>query len=200
MAADFKSHVLLRDEKGFFGIPFKRLLLAGVGGGLTYTFFNIAMPNWSIPAGAVLAVFVLVMTGTRGGLPLWQRLMYRMRGSLLLAAARDTQGLFGSLAKSLELPVELVRASRGKAVRAEPVAAVYEVGRVHHVGGFPNLETELTSWVPGESGWSPNRLDALVWAMTELLGYGMGARRAHRPQKRQAQTTRGPVRPSERMP
>ena len=88
MAADFKSHVLLRDEKGFFGIPFKRLLLGGVGGGLTYTVCNIAMPNWSIPAGVVLAIFVLVMTGTRGGLPLWQRLLYRVRGSLLLAAAR----------------------------------------------------------------------------------------------------------------
>lgn len=45
MAADFKSHVLLRDEKGFFGIPFKRLLLGGVGGGLTYTVFNLAMPG-----------------------------------------------------------------------------------------------------------------------------------------------------------
>ena len=43
MAADFKSNVLLRDEKDFFGVPFKRLLLSGVGGGLTYTLFNIAL-------------------------------------------------------------------------------------------------------------------------------------------------------------
>jgi len=73
MGADFKSHVLLRDEKGFFGIPFKRLLLGGVGGGLTYTLFNIVMPTWAIPAGVVLAIFVLIMTGTRGGLPLGLR-------------------------------------------------------------------------------------------------------------------------------
>jgi hypothetical protein len=66
MAADFKSHVLLRDEKGFFGIPFKRLLLAGVGGGLTYTLCNIAIPNWSIPAGVVFAIFVLVPQVTKG--------------------------------------------------------------------------------------------------------------------------------------
>jgi len=44
-----------------------------------------------------------------------------------------------------------VRASRGKQVRAEPVAALYEQGRVHHVGTFPELEDEMTSWVPGES-------------------------------------------------
>ncbi|KKN33644.1 hypothetical protein LCGC14_0801830 [marine sediment metagenome] len=61
-----------------------------------------------------------------------------------------------------------VRASRGKAVRAEPIAAAYEQGRVHHVGEFPLLEEELCSWVPGDSK-SPNRLDACVWALTELI-------------------------------
>ncbi len=61
-----------------------------------------------------------------------------------------------------------VRASRGKAVRAEPIAAAYEQGRVHHVGDFPFLEEELTSWVPGDKD-SPNRLDACVWSLTELM-------------------------------
>ncbi|KKM94096.1 hypothetical protein LCGC14_1201720 [marine sediment metagenome] len=61
-----------------------------------------------------------------------------------------------------------VRASRGKAVRAEPIAAAYEQGRVHHVGEFPFLEEELTSWVPGDRD-SPNRLDACVWSLTELM-------------------------------
>lgn len=65
------------------------------------------------------------------------------------------------------VPVNLVRASRGKATRAEPVAAVYEQGRVHHVGNFGLLEDEMCLWVPGDR--SPNRMDALVWAMTELL-------------------------------
>lgn len=64
MAADFKSHVLMRDEKGFMGIPFKRLLLAGVCGGLTYTLARLASPDWSIPVGIAVAVFALVMTGT----------------------------------------------------------------------------------------------------------------------------------------
>lgn len=63
---------------------------------------------------------------------------------------------------------ESVHASRGKAIRAEPVAALYEQGRVHHVGQFPLLEDELCTWVQGE-GPSPNRLDALVWALTMLM-------------------------------
>jgi len=68
-----------------------------------------------------------------------------------------------------------VVATRGKAVRAEPVAALFEQGRCHIVGSMPQLEQELTMWVPGESH-SPNRLDALVWAVTELLTVGSGIR------------------------
>lgn len=60
-------------------------------------------------------------------------------------------------------------ASRGKQTRAEPVAALYEQGRVHHVGMFASLEDELCTWVPGETSDSPNRLDAAVWAITELM-------------------------------
>ncbi|MDZ7743004.1 MAG: hypothetical protein U5Q03_15030 [Bacteroidota bacterium] len=51
-----------------------------------------------------------------------------------------------------------VRATRGKQVRAEPVVALYEQGRVHHVGTFGDLESEMTTWTP-EAGWSPNRLE-----------------------------------------
>ena len=69
------------------------------------------------------------------------------------------------------LPVKLVTASRGKAVRAEPISYLYSQGRVSHVGTFLELEDELTTWVPGD-GWSPGRLDALVWAITELTAGG----------------------------
>lgn len=65
-----------------------------------------------------------------------------------------------------EVPVRLVWASRGKAIRAEPISAIAEKGRDHHVGTFEKLEDELCMWVPGEA--SPNRLDAKVWAMTYL--------------------------------
>jgi phage terminase large subunit-like protein len=60
-----------------------------------------------------------------------------------------------------------VYASRGKRVRAEPISALYEQGRVHHVGTFPELEDQLCEWVPGEK--SPDRLDALVWAISALI-------------------------------
>jgi phage terminase large subunit-like protein len=67
-----------------------------------------------------------------------------------------------------------VYASRGKATRAEPIAAVYEQGRGHHVGMFAQLEDELCQWEAGSV--SPNRLDALVWAATDLaLAGGAGA-------------------------
>lgn len=66
------------------------------------------------------------------------------------------------------IPVKKVTASRGKAVRAEPIAALYEQGRVHHVGYFSELEDQMCEYEPGISDKSPDRMDALVWALTEL--------------------------------
>lgn len=65
------------------------------------------------------------------------------------------------------LPVKQVRASRGKLTRAEPIAALYEQGLVHHVGAFPALEDQLTDY--DGTGVSPDRLDAAVWALTDLM-------------------------------
>lgn len=62
-----------------------------------------------------------------------------------------------------------VHATRGKEVRAEPIVALYERGIIHHVGTFTPLEDELCTWVPGRGMLSPNRLDALVWVMTDLM-------------------------------
>lgn len=64
------------------------------------------------------------------------------------------------------VPIELVHASRGKHTRAAPVSAIYEKGRGHHVGNFEALEDEMCLWIPGNP--SPNRMDALVWAITDL--------------------------------
>ncbi len=66
--------------------------------------------------------------------------------------------------------VKLVHASRGKITRAEPIAAFYEQHRVHHVGTFPDLEDEMTLFLPGRLKKSPDRADALVWVLTELMG------------------------------
>lgn len=65
------------------------------------------------------------------------------------------------------LPVSTVWASRGKHTRAEPIGALWEQGRGHMVGSFGDLESQLTTWEPGDE--SPDRLDALVWGFTELF-------------------------------
>jgi phage terminase large subunit-like protein len=67
------------------------------------------------------------------------------------------------------VPVRKVRAKDGKRVRAEPVATQYERGRWHHVGEFPLLEEQLTTWTGDSREKSPDRLDALVWAATVLM-------------------------------
>jgi len=66
-----------------------------------------------------------------------------------------------------DVSYKAVHASRGKYTRAEPIAALYEQSKVHHVGSFPELEDQQCQWVPGDP--SPDRLDALVWALTELM-------------------------------
>jgi len=74
-----------------------------------------------------------------------------------------------SIIKSVDptVNVRLVNATRGKRLRAEPVAALAEQGKIHHVGAFPDLEEQMTSWTP-EDKQSPDRLDALVHAVTAL--------------------------------
>lgn len=79
-----------------------------------------------------------------------------------------------------KVPVQMVHATRGKQVRAEPVSVVYSQGRGHHVGSFSKLEDELCQWEPGQA--SPNRLDALVWTGTELVVSGSNFKIAGRRQ------------------
>lgn len=72
-----------------------------------------------------------------------------------------------------DVPYKAVRAAKGKAHRAEPVAALYERGKVLHVGAFPELEDQMCAVTVGfdskVSGWSPDRVDALVWGVMELF-------------------------------
>jgi phage terminase large subunit-like protein len=84
-----------------------------------------------------------------------------------------------------------VRASRGKVVRAEPVAALYEQKRAHHIGAFPVLEDQMTSFTSDfdrqSAGYSPDRVDALVWAFTELLVAPMPSYAAYEIAREQAE-------------
>jgi hypothetical protein len=131
MAAEFKSHVLRRDEKGFMGIPFKRLLLAGVSGGMVLVFTRLAVGNWAFVLSIVTFVLALALTGPRGGLPLWQRLLYRVRGSLMLAAERKPRSLGGRFGAALDMPTGLVTLD-GEVVFAPPER---------------EAEADMTEWV-----------------------------------------------------
>jgi phage terminase large subunit-like protein len=71
------------------------------------------------------------------------------------------------------IPVRMVHASRGKYARAEPVSALYERGKVKHVKGLDELETQMRTWEPLGSIGSPDRLDAMVWAVTDLILKGV---------------------------
>ena len=93
----------------------------------------------------------------------------------VIAEANQGGAMVGSVLRAAEisLPLKLVHASRGKVARAEPVAALYEAGRVRHAGTFPVLEDELCGLIQGGAyegpGRSPDRADALVWALSELM-------------------------------
>jgi phage terminase large subunit-like protein len=121
--------------------------------------------------------FVLADTTLQGARPLvWAQAVARLHDSLEAdcIVAEVNQG--GELVAQIltqaapHAAVRMVRASRGKYARAEPVAALYERGLVAHVGVFPELEDEMCALGPGEMGRSsPDRVDALVWALTELM-------------------------------
>ena len=101
----------------------------------------------------------------------------------VIAEANNGGAMVGSVLRAVDagLPVRLVHASRGKSARAEPVAALYESGRVVHRAAFPALEDELCGMIAGGGyvgpGRSPDRADALVWAMSELMLGGRGEAR-----------------------
>jgi len=109
----------------------------------------------------------------------WARKVARVaqewRADLVVAEANQGGAMVASVlrAADISLPIKLVHASRGKAARAEPIAALYEAGRVRHDGIFPQLEDEMCGLVMGGAyqgpGRSPDRADALVWALHELM-------------------------------
>lgn len=101
---------------------------------------------------------------------------YRYEADRIIGEVNNGGEMVGYVIRTIDpsVPFSAVRASRGKAIRAEPVAALYEQGKVHHVKIFSELEEQLCSWVPGNK--SPDRLDALVWAITELAFFRRAAR------------------------
>lgn len=102
------------------------------------------------------------------------KLFHRLQADCLLAEVNQGGEMVASVIHAVDaaVPVKAVRARRGKWVRAEPVAMLYQQGRVRHAGRFPELEDEMCDFGPNglSDGRSPDRVDALVWAVTELVG------------------------------
>lgn len=121
--------------------------------------------------------YVLEDSSVQGSPGTWARIAletyWRLGADYIVAEANQGGEMIVATLKS-ELrpgetlpPIKLVHASRGKTVRADPIATLDERGRLHIVGELPKLEDELVSWTPGQD--SPNRLDAYVWLFTDLI-------------------------------
>jgi len=104
------------------------------------------------------------------------KLFYDHKANFIVAEKNQGGDMVKNVIKNIDadVPVKLVHATKGKMVRAEPVSSLYEDKRIHHVGYFPVLEEQMTTFTgkPGES--SPDRMDACVWGMTELFIKGTG--------------------------
>lgn len=113
--------------------------------------------------------------------------MYRKWSADKIIAEKNQGGLMVESvirAQDRSVPVKLVHASRGKIIRAEPISTLYEQGRVHHVGMFPKLEDQMCEFsidnVRNSSTGSPDRVDALVWGLTEIFDKIAGRRRLNK--------------------
>jgi phage terminase large subunit-like protein len=99
----------------------------------------------------------------------------RLKADRIVAEVNFGGDMVKAVLESLwdKVPFKKVHASRGKTARAEPVSALFEQGKCHLIGLHPKLEDEMCHWVPGEKRngklWSPGRMDAMVWAVSELM-------------------------------
>ena len=110
--------------------------------------------------------------------------MYRKWSADKIVAEKNQGGeMVSSVLRSVDrsVPVKLVHASRGKVIRAEPISALYEQGRIHHVGMFDKLEDQMCEFsidnIRSASNGSPDRVDALVWGLSEVFEKIAGRKR-----------------------
>ena len=118
--------------------------------------------------GYVLADFTLRAT-PREAIERAIAAYHEFKGDRIVAEVNNGGDYIGTLVRTVDpnVPYQSVRATRGKAMRAEPVSSLYEQRRVHHVGSLPYLEDSMCSWTPADAE-SPDRLDACVWAIHAL--------------------------------
>jgi phage terminase large subunit-like protein len=102
------------------------------------------------------------------------RCLYKFEGDHIVAEVNQGWDMVKTVINNIDRDVRVisVHASRGKVARAEPVVALYERGMVHHVGSHLKLEDQMCTWDSRESNISPGRIDALVWALSDLMCKG----------------------------
>jgi phage terminase large subunit-like protein len=95
----------------------------------------------------------------------------RRWGAPVVAEVNQGGALVANAINAIDPSIKVleVHSKHGKSLRAEPTVLAYEQERVHHIGYLPDLESQMTSWIPGETRNSPDRVDALVHALTALL-------------------------------
>ena len=99
------------------------------------------------------------------------KLFAALKGDRIIAEVNNGGEMVESTLRTVSprIPYKAIHASRGKRTRAEPISSLYEQGLVHHVGVFPGLEDQMTTWDAEDGSDSPDRIDALVWVLTWLM-------------------------------
>lgn len=123
--------------------------------------------------------YVLADRSLRGTPEEWAsaavKLYRELQADRIVAEKNNGGEMVASVIRAIDrsVPITLVHASRGKIIRAEPVSALYEQGRIHHAGRFDKLEDQMCTFsvdnVRDSNTGSPDRVDALVWGFTELF-------------------------------
>jgi phage terminase large subunit-like protein len=134
--------------------------------------FYPGIQRWEMPHGFLLADYSL-----RGSPSDWAKAAVRaykeFEADIVVAEINNGGDMVKHTIHSIDpsIPVKVVHASRGKAKRAEPIANFFDQGRAHIVGRLDQLEDQMTTWdhIEPDEAWSPDRMDAAVWCLTELL-------------------------------
>lgn len=190
-ALAYRQEILAEDIDEVPGALWTRELLEKtrrrIASDLTQVFVGVDPPGGATECGIVVAgmdnkghVYILADYSLRASPEIWAEAVidaYITHKADRILGEKNYGGdmvestiLNAARSKGIQVAYSEVQATRGKAVRAEPVAAKFERGEAHVVGSLTLLEDELTGWVPGDPN-SPNRLDAMVWAATPFCVY-----------------------------